>query len=254
MTSQMSTRFRLSVCPHDTAKFMVEWFQFNTYLQRQLGCSIHFEPEDNFLVERENVLSGDFHIVYANPFSALAFMRRRGFLPVAKVAGLFDETFLVAQAGAGGVPRQRPLRIASATDRLIVHPLGVDLLERLKIPQTQCEYRFVGNHMKAAHAVIKGEADLAFVFNETWLGMAEATRQQLEVIAESTDRSAFHCFCIAPEWAARKAEIQRVLIGMHDDPKGRAILDALHFGPLEPLDSNALDPLIPLLQRAGLQD
>lgn len=238
----MSSKFNLSVCPHDTAKHMVEWFQFNTYLQRKLDCAIHFEPQDSFLVERQNVLGGGFQIVYANPFSALMFKQELGYIPVAKVSDLFDETILVARAGAG-VPTHRPLKISSATDKLIVHTLGLSLLDTLQINRGECEFKLVGNHMKAAQAVIKGEADLGFVFNETWNGMADSTRQELEVVAASADQVAFHCFCIAPEWAERQEQVQQILVDMKSDPKGQAILDALHFKSLEALTGNALDSL-----------
>ena len=52
----MASEFQLSVCPHDTAKNLLGWFTLNTYLQRKLGIGIHFEPQDNFLVERQRVL------------------------------------------------------------------------------------------------------------------------------------------------------------------------------------------------------
>lgn len=235
-------KFNFSVCPHDTAKKMVEWFQLNTYLQRRLDCTIRFEPQEDFLRERQNVLEGGFHIVYANPFSALWFKQRLGFKPVARVTGLFDETYLVAPAGAG-IPERRPLRIASATDKLIVHTLGLSLLEQLGLGREECEFAYVGNHMKAAQAVIKEEADLGFVFNETWHGMAESTQAALSVIAESTDHIAFHCFMIAPEWADRLDSVRDTLVGMNTDPKGRRILDDLDFPALEPLTDDALERL-----------
>ena len=45
----MVSQYKLSVCPHDTAKNLLGWFTLNTYLQRKLGTGIHFEPQDNFL-------------------------------------------------------------------------------------------------------------------------------------------------------------------------------------------------------------
>lgn len=238
---------QLSVCPHDTAKHMVEWFHFNTYLQRKLDCGIHFEPQDNFNVEREAVLSGHYNIVYANPFSACAFIQELGFIPVAKGVGLYDETLVVARAGED-IPVERPLKVASASDKLIVHTLGISVLEQLGIHREQCEFKFAGNHMKAAHAVLKREADIGFIFNETWHGMADNTRNEFKVVSESTDGIAFHCFLIAPEWAHRKEDIQQALIHMNEEPKGKAILDSLDFTQgLEPLSEDAMDTLQVLL-------
>jgi phosphonate transport system substrate-binding protein len=240
-------RYQLSVCPHDTAKHMVEWFYFNTYLQRKLDCGIHFEPQDNFNAEREAVLKGRYNIVYANPFSACAFIQELGYMPVAKGVGLYDETLVVTRAGEE-IPSDRPLKVASASDKLIVHTLGISVLEQLGIHREECEFKFMGNHMKAAHAVLKREADVGFIFNETWHGMVDNTRNEFKVAAESTDGIAFHCFLIAPEWAHRRDDIQQLLVHINEDPKGKDILDSLDFTQgLELLSEDAMDTLQVLL-------
>ena len=57
----MPPKYRLSVCPHDTAKNLAGWFLLNTYLQRRLGITMRFEPSENFNAEREQVLAGGYH-------------------------------------------------------------------------------------------------------------------------------------------------------------------------------------------------
>lgn len=242
----MHAEFQLSVCPHDTAKHMVEWFQFNTYLQRRLDCPIHFEPKDSFLLEQTAVLSGGFHITYANPLGTCIYVQEMDFIPVARPVDLYDETMLVGRKGAG-IPDKRPLTIASASGEIITHTLGLSLLDRLNVPHADCEFKFVDTHIKSMHALIKGQADLAFVFNDTWHNVSESTRKELEVIAETDDRLAFHCFLIAPEWAERKEEIQQILAGMAADPKGKAILDSLDLKGFEVLTEDALDTLQTLM-------
>lgn len=213
----MVSQYKLSVCPHDTAKNLLGWFTLNTYLQRKLGTGIHFDPQDNFLVERRTVLEQPHHVVvYANPYSALCFSRDKGFVPVARPVNVVDETIVVARAGAE-VPAAP--RIASATDKLIIHNLGLQVLQ--------------------------GEADLGFVFNETWAGMNATTRSELQVIGESHDGHAFHCFMVAPEWADKREAIQQILCGMHLDPSGQKVLDDLKFKGFEPIG----DEIIPVLSR-----
>ena len=125
----MVSQYKLSVCPHDTAKNLLGWFTLNTYLQRKLGTGIHFEPQDNFLLERKAVLEQEHHVVvYANPYSALCFASDKGFVPVARPVNVVDETIVVARAGAE-VPAAP--RIASATDKLIIHNLGLQVLARV---------------------------------------------------------------------------------------------------------------------------
>jgi phosphonate transport system substrate-binding protein len=247
----MSERGRLSVCPHDTAKNLFGWFVLNTYMQRLLSQGIHFEPADTFIAEREAVLGGDFHLVYANPYSALLYATRKGFVPVAKVSGLYDETVLVKRKGAA-LPADGKVVIASATDKLIVHPLGQTLLAPAGIDETHVSYKLVGTHPKAAQAVMKGEAWAGFVFNETWRGLAASTKAELEVLGETHDGTAFHCFCVGPQWTDRAEEIRQVLVGMNSDPKGRDILADLGFSAIESIDATALDPAIQLMRKAGL--
>jgi phosphonate transport system substrate-binding protein len=239
----------MSVCPHDTAKNLAGWFLLNTYLQRQLGIAMQFEPADNFNIERDQVLAGGVHLVYANPYSALQFHRERGFIALARPIGLFDEALLVAPIDRP-LPAQGPLKIASATEKLIVHFLGLTLLDQLQIPLSRTSFEFVGNHLKAVQVVLSGQADAGFVFNETWQGLGARTRDGLQVLAQSVSQQASHCCCCSPELAERADEIRAVLCGMRTDPAGALILDDLRFQGFEAIDASAMVELETLVVRA----
>jgi phosphonate transport system substrate-binding protein len=231
---------QLSVCPHDTAKNLAGWYLLNTYLQRRLVCNIHFNLQENFIVEREAVLTGGHHLVYANPYSAMEFAEKLGFIPVARPIGVFDETVLVIRKGTKPLELATP-NVSTATKGLIVHALGCMELRKLGKDPNACEFIISGNHMKAAQAVIKGDADIGFVFNETWQGMSAVSKESLEVIAESREGNAFHCFCICPEWADRKSDLLKVLIGMQQDTNsGARILEDLKFKGFEPVPDNTI--------------
>lgn len=235
----MKTIYQLSVCPHDTAKNLAGWYLLNTYLQRNLGCDIHFNLQDNFIVERQTVLTGGYHLVYANPYSALEFAAKLGFTPVARPVGVFDETLLVIRKGTKPLEMASP-KISTATKGLIVHALGCMELRKLGKDPDVCEFIIAGNHMKAAQAVIKGEADIGFVFNETWNGMNAVSRESLEVIGESSEGSAFHCFCISPEWADKRPRLVEILTGMQQDPSGKRVLEDLKFKGFEPVPQDTI--------------
>ena len=138
-------------------------------------------------------------------------------------------------------------RVASATDKLIIHELGLRVLEGLGIDPREAEFNFAGNHLNAAKAVIEGHADLGIVFNETWNGLAATTRSQLEVVGESHDGLAFHCFMVSPEWADKREAIQGILCGMHLDPSGLRVLEDLKFERFEPVGEEVLAPLEKLI-------
>lgn len=233
---------RFSVCPHDTAKNLAGWFLLNTYLQRHLECGLHFEPCDNFQQERERVFQGGYGLVYTNPFSALLFVEKLGFVPVARPIGLFDETIFIAPLDAVNLDR-RPLRIAAASDRLAVFALGRHWLKQQGVAIPDCEFQFVGTHQKVVTTIIAGQADIGFVFDETWAGLSEHTRQQVQVFGASEEQRAYHCYCVAPAWLDKYERLQTVLCGMIDDPPGKSILTDLHFCGFEPLSREELVPL-----------
>lgn len=219
---------KMSVCPHDTAKNVHAWFLLNAYLQRRLAVRIRFSPQDNFLREREQVLASEHHLVYANPYSAVLF-GRQGFVPVARPVGIFDETLLVTRADTNPATLPRRPRIASATDKLIIHNLGLTLLPGLGLDPAGVDFVFAGNHLAAAKAVVEGKAHLGFVFNETWNGLSNAIRSELKVLTESRGGCACHCFLVGPAWASRTEEVRALLCAMIRDPRGRAILLDLRF-------------------------
>jgi phosphonate transport system substrate-binding protein len=244
-TAATTTRYRLSVSPHDTAKHLAGWFLLNTYLQRKLGVAMRFEPSDNFEVEQEQVMAGGFHLAYANPFSALKYVHERGFVPVARPVGVYDETLLVARQGAG-LPAQRPLRVASASEQLLVHVLGMTLLDQHQVAPDDRRLQFTGNHVRAVQAVLDGRADVGFVYNETWHGLSTSTREALEIVAATSRQMASHCFCVAPELADRLDDVRDALCGMDTDPSGKKILADLRISGFEAMAANALDHLTDL--------
>jgi len=243
-------RLNFSVCPHDTAKNVAGWFLINTYLQRRLDRAIHFEPCENFNEERERVLAGGYQIVYANPYSALRYCEQRQFIPVARPAGIFDETLLIARAGES-LPTHRPLKIASASDRLMVHFLGLTLLDKVGLSLADCQSQFVGNNLKVVQAVVNGSCEMGFLFNETWQGLSGKTQAGLQVLEQTRSQQAFHCFCIGPELADRADEVRRILCGMKDDPAGKRILEDLRFAAFEPTDLDSVRHLAGLIETAS---
>ncbi len=240
---------RMSVCPHDTARTVLGWFLLNSYLRDRLRIPLHFEPQENFLAEREAVLEGGYDVVYANPYSAVQFARDRGFIPVARPAGTYDETYLVARPDWRLSGRHQRVIIASATDKLIVHALGATLLPRLGLDEAMVDYQFTGNHAAAAQAVIDGAADLGFVFNETWNALSAFDHPPLQVLRRTNRSQAFHCFMVSPELQDRASDIQAVLTGMTTDPDAAEVVQELNFPhgivPAGPADLAVLSALVP---------
>lgn len=240
---------QMSVCPHDTARNVYGWFFLNSYLQSRLAFRLRFEAKENFLVERDAVLAGGYDLVYANPYSAVLFARRMGFIPVARPTGINDETYLVSRpdwspSGPGAV-----VTVASATDQLIVHALGVGLLAAIGLAESQVRFQYTGTHPAAAKAVMDGAADLGFVFNETWDGLSPYTRANLQILKQHDSGMAFHCFMLGPRLHDRADDVTALLTGMTTAADAVEILGELGFPkgiqPVGLADLNVLSELVP---------
>lgn len=240
---------QMSVCPHDTARNVYGWFFLNSYLQTRLGCRLRFEPQENFLSERDDVLAGGYDLVYANPYSAILFARRQGFVPIARPTGVYDEAYLVSRPGWTVPGPGAVVTVASATDQLIVHTLGVTLLSELGLAESQVRYQFTGTHPAAAKAVMDGVTDLGFVFNETWDGLSAYTRSNLQILKRPEAGLAFHCFMVGPQLRDRADDVTAVLVGMSDVVDAAEILQELSFPrgiqPVGAVDLDALSALVP---------
>lgn len=237
---------RLSVCPHDSATRQFGWFLLNTHLQRRLGIRMHFEPHDDILGERDSVLGGGFDLVYANAFSAVLFARHLGFEPVARPADVYDETCLVVRDDLAQLP-SRPV-VASATDRLIVHGLGMRLLPAVGVDPRSIDTLYTGTHLAAVKAVADSRADLAFVFGETWDSLSAVTTHGLRVAARGGAGEAFHVLMAGAQLASRTDDLREIMVGLRDTEVGRDVLAELGFSggfvPVRAADLGSFEHLV----------
>ena len=240
----MSHQF--TVDPNYSGKNLPGWYLMNTYLQKQLDLPLQFTPFNGFDEARNAVLSGQFDLVYANPFDAIQYVQRAGFQSLAKPAGHFDEVLLCSLAdgplqGYADLPER--VRVASASEKTLVHMVGGFLLEKADIAAERVDYQYTESYQGVIKALVQGKADLGFVFNEVYAAASELVRGRLRVIDRSDDAFAFHSFCVGPRLAEHAARIQAALVAMAGDDKGRAILQDIGFAGFEAVTPEEIDCL-----------
>jgi phosphonate transport system substrate-binding protein len=240
--------YNFTVCPHDTAQNLPGWFFLNTYLQRQTGMAIHFEPFDDFDTQRRAVLDGRMQIVYANPFDAALYARELGFLPLVRRASCCDEAYILARAECPITDLSETTgghcRLSSATDKTAVHALGIGLLKQAGACRDDFDIKLMGNYVSVVKALIKGDVDLGIVFDETYKGLSDLAKSQLKVLGATGEGQTFHLFCVSPELAEKADELSSVLIGMQGDEKGQRCLQDLGFQGFERVDEEAFARLV----------
>jgi phosphonate transport system substrate-binding protein len=155
------TILNFTVDPNYSGKNLPGWFLMNTFLQRHLGRVMHFQPQDDFDSGRAAVLSGNYDLVYANPFDWVQYQQKLGFLPIVKPLNHFDEVYLCAPA-AGSIHHAEDfperIRIASAHPSTLVHMVGLFLMDKADIDRARLDFVFTGSYQGVLKALLQGQA------------------------------------------------------------------------------------------------
>lgn len=230
------TILNFTVDPNYSGKNLPGWFLMNTFLQRHLGQVMHFQPQDDFDSSRAAVLSGNYDLVYANPFDWVQYQQKLGFLPIVKPLNHFDEVYLCAPAAdsihhAEDFPGR--IRIASAHPSTLVHMVGLFLMDKADIDRARLDFVFTGSYQGVLKALLQGQADLGFLFNEVYSSASKLVRERLRVIDRSDDAFAFHAFCVGPRLMPQRELLTDLLTGMDQELRGKNLLEDLGFSGFE---------------------
>lgn len=251
----MDDTLQFTVSPDFPPDRLSGWFVFNTWLQRQLGCSVHLEMYDGFSAQRAAVADGRVDLIYANPFDATELVRHRGFVPVARPQGKSDEVIIISRAGSAqdAIEALQPgVRVACTTDP-DVRQIGLILLEPANLTPADLTLIDTDKHLLSAKQLLKSEADIAFLLADAYDGFSKLLREQTQVLVRSAIRDIHHALLAGPRLAARATELQQKLVAMGDSATDRQLLGELDFPAWEALETEDVEFMIDVIDtlRAG---
>lgn len=221
-------RFKMMVCPHDTAKDPERWFLFAQYLSQHAGCSVHFEQSLDFAEFQSKMAQAD--LIYANPQHALKLFDEHGFIPLTRAANLFDEAVLVTCAECEAAAADFHQASVVTVPSMLVTQVALKSLARAGIaPQA---LQPAASWMGVVQALYKGEARFGILYKDFYEGMSKLSRKQVRVVSETAEHSVYHCFMLAPQHTGQVDALREVLLDMADDERGAAILRDLHMDRL----------------------
>ena len=132
-----------------------------------------------------------------------------------------------------------------------VNLIGMIMLEPADLNPKNTNLQTVNSYPVVAKQLIQSEADVGFFLKEAYAGLANITTKNLKVLVESAIGVISHVFLVSPRLANRHQEIQKLLIKMHDTPKGKGVLDSLGFQSLEALSQEDVEFMIDLMDTLG---
>ncbi len=225
----MSMEF--SISPDFNADQLSQWFIFNTWMQRTLGRTIHFEPYDDFGALRAALEAGKIDLIYANPFDTAVLVREHGFSPVARPRRRADEA-IVAVAAESATQRiadlPSPVRIA-CTDAPDVEMIGRILVEPAGIGRDQIALVRKANYVLVAKELLTGGVDAAFFLERSFAELSELVRGRMRILVSSRIYVVQHAMLLSPGFAELHDQLLSSLLAMHASDKGSRLLADLGF-------------------------
>lgn len=241
--------FNLTVSPDFPPERIAAWYVFNTWLQKKLGIAMSFTPHDSFDSQRQAFAADSVDLVYANPYDAATLVREKGFIALAKPAGMPDEVVVAvnAESSAQCVDDLQPgLRIASA-DGPDVLQMGLIILESADISTKNSSLRTCDSNALVAKDLLRGEADVGIFLERAYNGLSGLTRKNLRPLVTSRIDDIEHHLLLGPRLADRHADLVKALTGMQADAREKAILDDLGIDHWEATEQEDVEFLIDVI-------
>lgn len=228
----MNYFLELMVCPHDTANNPERWYLLAQYLSARLKTHIKFDIALDFQEFHENLAEGD--LIYANPQDSLKLIEERGFVPLVKPKGIYDEVVFIANNSLPNPSIKSMANNKIATAGSFIAKMGLHILENHAI--TPGEIVNQESWLTVVNSVVRGEVNYAFLYDGTYHELSDYSKEMINAFFFSKEKFAYHSFNISPKLLDKRAEIESVMLQMGETPKGRSLLEALEIEGWEHID------------------
>ena len=241
--------YQFTVSPDFTPSHISGWYIFNTWLQNQTDNAIHLEMYNDFHEQRDAIEADNVDLIYANPFDAAQLVREKGFKPLVKSAGESDEAIIAVNADnhVEDVAHLEPgLRLA-VTDDPDVRMMGMIMLEPGDLDESNIEEIPSDTYVIVAKHLLKNEADAGIFLAESYDELSNMIRRQLRILVRSQISVIHHSLMIGPKLMDQREKIYETLVNMHNDAKGRGVLESLGFEQWQTVDDEEMEFMIDLM-------
>lgn len=239
----------LTVSPDFAPDHISGWFIFNTWLQRQLGTRIHLELYDCFDKQREDIKSGKFDLVYANPFDASMLVRELGFKAVVRPLQKPDETIIAThtESELNCVEDLQAGCKLVATDDPDVNRIGMIMLEPADLDHENTTTKTVDSYVIVAKHLLNNQADAGFFLKDAYDELSELIRKQMKVLVSSEISVVHHALLVGPRLQQFIPQIQKLLVNMDTNEKGLGVLESMDLKGWEMMSEEETEFMIDLI-------
>lgn len=220
--------YNFLIAPDFSPERFAGWHLLNTLLQKRSDLHLHLHTPVSYAEQEEKMSTGDIALVYANPFDAAKMIRKQGYRAIARPIGKTDE-MVIASSAKGDIEHLDDLKagaVITMADNRDVKLIGMRLLEAVDLTEETVQFDIVENYQAAARAVISGKADVAFFIAEVFESLSNLTKSQLTVLIQSDIATLSHVVLVKDDFE-HADDLQKVLLSLHQDDDGQAVLREL---------------------------
>jgi len=244
------TSYTMTISPDFKPALIPGWYIFNTWLQKSIGEDIHLELVNNFSELGSLIDSDDVDLIYANPFDMSKLIREKSFLPISKPIGKKDEAVIITKADSSieSVESLTNGVRVSITDAPDVNMVGAIMLESADLYNGDFEQINCTNNITIAKNVINGETEIGFMLADSYDELSLLVKKQLKPLIRSKIDLLHHTFLISPNLSDKFSQIQKALLEMSDNSKGKNLLQSLEFENWLAMDNEESEFMIDLIE------
>lgn len=226
------------VCPHDTAKNPEKWYLFAQHMSRELEMQIHFSQSLDFKNFHDNLEAAD--IVYANPMDTIKLVDKMGFISVARPEGIHDEVVFIANNEVEEPTLQalHGKNLATVKSMLATY-VGLMVLDNEKIELAEILDR--DSWLSVINTVRRRVSDFGFLYKDTYEGLTNLSRSTFNAFFTTDEKIVFHSITLNKKGAERKQDFETLLLEMHHNERGKAIMEQLKVNRWLPVQHDELE-------------
>lgn len=241
--------YNLTVSPDFAPDHISGWYFFNTWLQRQLDVGVHLELYDCFEQQRKDIRDGKVDLIYANPYDASMLVREMGFKAIARPVSKPDETVIAVHADSDitSVEDLKPGITVATTDDPDVHTMGMIMLEPADLDGSNVSTKQVDTYIIVAKNLLKGEAEVGFFLKDAYDELSDLIKNQMKVLVSSQISVVHHSLLVGPTMLEHIPRLEERLFSMHEDEKGKGVLESMNLEAWEPMTEEETEFMIDLI-------
>ena len=245
---------RFSIAPDTHPDCLPGWHIFLRHVQKQLDVSIKIADYANFSDLRQGLEQDQVDMIFASAADTSYLVSHKDFLALAQPESNVTEIVVLCRIDAPYTQIEDivgNVRTIVFTDSPEIKHLGLILLEPADLNHNEVSFMKADNHLLTAKKLVNGEADLAFIPTEIYMGWSETLRKSVRPLVQTLKddvEGLNHVLLLSPSQAQLAHPLKQILSDINQNSQHASLLNDINISQWQVLQDNSdIDFLIDLV-------